>query len=69
MAIVNIVSFFFSFQCGEKDDTVVLSLMRLSMSSRRGGRGGRGIGRDFDRSFWPGGRVFELSCRPGGRDI
>ena len=35
-----------------------------------GGRGGRrGIGRDFDRSLWPGGRAFELSCRPGGRDI
>ena len=32
-----------------------------------GGR--RGIGRDFDRSLWPGGRTFELSCYPGGRDI
>ena len=32
-----------------------------------GGR--RSIGRDFDRSLWPGGRVFELSCCPGGRDI
>ena len=38
--------------------------MHLSMSSRRGGGGG-GIGRDFDRSLWPGGRVFELSCCPG----
>ena len=37
------------------------------MSSRRGGR--RGIGRDFDRSLWPGGRAFEFSCCPGGRDI
>ena len=36
-----------------------------------GGGGGerRGIGRDFDRSLWPGGRTFELSCCPGGRDI
>ena len=31
-----------------------------------GGR--RGIGRDFDRSFWPGVRAFELSCCPGSRD-
>ena len=41
--------------------------MHLSMSSRRGGR--RGIGRDFDRSLWPGGRAFELSCCPGARDF
>ena len=41
--------------------------MHLSMSSRRRGR--RGIGRDFDRSLWPGGRAFELSCCTGGRDI
>ena len=34
-------------------------LMHLSMSSRQ----------DFDRSLWPRGRVFELSCCPGGRDI
>ena len=34
------------------------------------GRGGRrGVGRDFDRSFWPGGRAFEFSCCSGGRDI
>ena len=33
------------------------------------GGGRRGIGRDFDRSLWPGGRAFELSCCPGGRDI
>ena len=32
------------------------------------GGGRRGIGRDFDRSLWPGGRAFELSCCPGGRD-
>ena len=32
-----------------------------------GGR--RGIGRDFDKSFWPGGRAFEFSCCSGGRDI
>ena len=38
--------------------------MRLSMSSRLGGR--RGIGRDFGRSLWPGGRAFEFSCCPGG---
>ena len=31
-----------------------------------GGR--RGIGRDFDQLFWPGGRAFELSCCPGSRD-
>ena len=32
--------------------------------------GGRwGIGGDFDRSLWPGGRAFEFSCCPGGRDI
>ena len=31
--------------------------------------GARGIGRDFDRSLWPGGRAFEFSCCPGGRDI
>ena len=30
------------------------------------GRGGRG---DFDRSLWPWGRAFELSCCPGGKDI
>ena len=46
-------------------------LMHLIMSSRCGGGGGgeQGIGRDFDRSLWPGGRAFELSCYPGGRDI
>ena len=34
------------------------------------GEGGRqGIGRGFDRSLWPGGRAFELSCCPGSRDI
>ena len=45
--------------------------LRLSMSSRRGGGGGgrQGIGRGFDRSLWPGGRAFELSCFPGSRDI
>ena len=43
-------------------------VMHLSMSSRRG-QGRRGIGRDFDRSLWPGGRAFEFSCCPGGRDI
>ena len=44
--------------------------MHLSMSSRRGRGGGRqGIGRDFDRSLWPGGRAFEFSCCPRGRDI
>ena len=42
-------------------------IMHLSMSSWRGGRWG--IGRDFDRSPWPGGRAFQLSCCPGGRDI
>ena len=32
--------------------------------------GGRqSIGRDFDRSLWPGGRAFEFSCCPWGRDI
>ena len=41
--------------------------MHLSMSSRQEGK--RGIGRDFDRSLWPGGRAFEFSCCPGGRDI
>ena len=37
----------------------------------RGGWGGgwRGIGREFNRSLWPGGRGFELSCCPGVRDI
>ena len=34
-----------------------------------GGGGGGGIGRDFDRSLWPGCRAFELSCCPRGRDI
>ena len=34
-----------------------------------GGVGRRGIGRDFDRSLWPWGRAFELSCCPGGKDI
>ena len=29
----------------------------------------RGIGRGFDRSLWPGGKAFELSCCPRGRDI
>ena len=24
------------------------------------------IRRDFDRSLWPWGRAFELSCCPGG---
>ena len=44
--------------------------MHLSMSSRRGGGGGRqGKGRDFDRSLWPGGRAFEFSCCPRGRDF
>ena len=43
--------------------------MHLSISSRRGRGGSRGIGRDSDRSPWPRGRAFELSCRPGGRDI
>ena len=34
------------------------------------GEGGRrGIGWGFDRSLWPGGRAFELSCCPRGRDI
>ena len=35
----------------------------------RGGGGRQGIGRDFDRSLWPGGRAFEFSCCPGRRDI
>ena len=43
------------------------------MSSQRGvgggGEGRQGIGRDFDRSLWPGGRAFEFSCCPRGRDI
>ena len=34
-----------------------------------GGGGRWGIGREFDRSLWPWGRAFELSCCPGGRDI
>ena len=52
--------------------------MRLSMSSRRGGGGGKrwGIGRDFDQSLWPGGigylnylavpgvGIFEIFLRP-----
>ena len=46
---------------------IFILLMHLSMSSRWAGR--RGIGRDFDRSLWPRGRAFELSCCPGGRDI
>ena len=29
----------------------------------------QGIGRDFDRSLWPGGRAFESSRCPVGRDI
>ena len=33
-----------------------------------GGRGRRDIGQGFDRSLWPGGRAFELSCCPGDRD-
>ena len=33
------------------------------------GWGRWGIGWDFDRLLWPGGRGFELSCCPGGRDI
>ena len=33
------------------------------------GGGRRGIGQDFDRSLWPGGRAFEFSCCSGGRDI
>ena len=36
---------------------VLFTFMHLSMSSRRGGRWG--IGLDFDRSLWPGGRAFE----------
>ena len=47
--------------------------MHLSMSSRRvvggGGGGGEGKGQGFDQSLWPRGRVFELSCCTGGRDI
>ena len=39
-------------------DQVCAWFMHLSMSSR-----------DFDRSLWPGGRGFALSCCPGGRDI
>ena len=33
------------------------------------GGGRQGIGRGFDRSLWPRGRAFELSCCPGSRDI
>ena len=40
-----------------------LKFMHLSMPSWRG------IGQDFDRSLWLGGRAFELCCSPGGRDI
>ena len=36
--------------------------MHLSMSSWQG------IGRGFDRSLWPRGRAFELSCCSGSRD-
>ena len=34
-----------------------------------GGGGRRGIGQGFDRSLWPGGRAFELSCSPRGKGI
>ena len=34
-----------------------------------GGGGRQGIGQGFDRSLWPSGRAFELSCCPRGRDI
>ena len=44
---------------------------RINVEPAVGGGGGgkRGIGRDFDRSHWPGGRAFGLSCCPGGEDI
>ena len=35
----------------------------------RGGGEGGGIEWGFDRLLWPGGRAFELTCCPGGRDI
>ena len=54
-------------ECSQMTGVFYHSVMHLSMSSRRAGR--RGIGRDFDRSLWPGGRAFEFSCYPGGRDI
>ena len=46
-----------------------LTCSEHTMSSRWVGGGRRGIGRNFDRSLWPGGRAFELSCCPGGKDI
>ena len=44
----------------------------VAMSSRVGGAGRRqGTGQGFDRLLWLGGRgrVFDLSCIPGGRNI
>ena len=34
-----------------------------------GGAGEQGMGQGFHHLLWPGGRAFELSCCPGGRDI
>ena len=49
---------------------VLVTYAPINVEPAGGGGGGRrGIGRDFDRSLWPGGRAFEFSCCPGGRDI
>ena len=47
----------------------VLFVYILCTYQRQAGRGRQGIGRGFDRSLWPGGREFELSCCPGSRDV
>ena len=54
---------------GEFRCSTTISNAPINAKPAVGGGGRRGIGRDFDRSLWPGGRAFELSCYPGGRDI
>ena len=49
-----------------KSTFLIINVMHYQ--SQAGGGGG-GIGQGFDQSLWPGGRAFELTCCPGGRDI
>ena len=49
-------------------DHCVLSQCNAPINVKSAG-GRQGIGRGFDRSLWPGGSAFELSCCPRSRDI
>ena len=53
---------------GEFRDWTSLCYAAINVKPVEGGGGGV-IGRGFDRSLWPGGRAFELSCCPGGWNI